>query len=347
MSRYLRPHLAAAPPYVPGEQLTRPVIKLNTNECPYPPSSAVIAAVQEVAPRLMRYPRPDADNARRAFAETAGLPENMVFVGNGSDEILRIAFQAYVAPGDRVAWSTPTYTLYEILANFAEAKIIDVPRAEADFAVNIRQLGSVGAKLTILATPNSPTGTVTPLDEIETLLSFGGLVLVDEAYADFQGTSAMDLVRRHDNLIVVRTLSKSYALAGLRVGFAVASPDLIADFQKLKDSYNVSLLADAGAAAALRDVDYAVALRQKVVSTRSRLEKRLTELGFMVHKSGANFIFAVPPDKNGRRVYDFLRKENIIVRWFETDPRISEGIRITVGPDDEIDRLLEVIERHG
>lgn len=344
MSRFLRPHLAHAQEYVPGEQWTGAIVKLNTNESPYDPSPRVAEAVARVAGRLMRYPPADAKDAREAFARKFNLPPEMIFVSNGSDEILRIAFQAYIAPDDRVAWSTPTYTLYEVLAHFAAARVIDVPRDD-DFRIPVKQLGSVGAKLTIIANPNSPTGTVTPTEDIETLASFGGLIVIDEAYADFAGVTAIDLTRKFDNIIVIRTLSKSYALAGLRVGFAVAHPDIIADFMRLKDSYNVSVMANAGAAAALEDEDHARMIRGKTIATRDRVSARLGEIGFRVYPSGTNFLFMIPPDKNGKRLYENLRDRGILVRWFESVPRISEGIRVTIGTDGEMDKFMEAVAK--
>lgn len=346
MSGFLLPHLAKAEPYHPGEQWTGATIKLNTNESPYPPSPRVFEAIEKAAGRLNRYPQADADDARAALAKNRNLPVNHIFVGNGSDEVLRMVFQAYVAPGDRVAWSTPTYTLYEVLAGFADARVIDVPRNEA-FEIPIRQLASVAAKLTLIANPNAPTGTLTPLEDLRLIAESGNLLLIDEAYADFAGTTATELVKEFENVIVVRTLSKSYGLAGLRVGFAIACPAIIDDFMRLKDSYNVSMIGNAAAAAAIADDAHVREITRKIVATRTRLEKRLTELGFLVHKSGTNFVFAVPPSRDGRRLYETLRDQGILVRWFKDDPRISVGVRITVGTDDEIDRLLEVIGADG
>jgi histidinol-phosphate aminotransferase len=344
MSRFLRPSLASAPPYVPGEQITGMNVKLNTNESPYPPSPRVAEAIAAAAARLNRYPRPDADAARFALANRLGLGPDEVFVGNGSDEILRMAFTAWVEPGATVAWSTPTYTLYAILAGFAGAEIVDVPRA-ADFSVPIKELAAVDASLTIIANPNSPTGTVTPIEEIERLAASCRLLLVDEAYADFAGWSAAALVRRFENLVVARTLSKSYALAGLRVGFACAAPGLIADLRRLKDSYNVGLLADAGAAAAIEDEAHTAGLVNRILETRARLEAGLRRLGWTVQPSGANFVFALPPDRNGRGAYERLRERGVLVRWLPGEKRVEEGVRITVGTDAEIERLLKEIEK--
>lgn len=345
-SRFLRQALATTPPYVPGEQVDGSFIKLNTNECPYPPSPLAVEALHAATTRLMRYPRPDADHARASLARRLGVSIDEVFVANGSDETLRLAFQAFVDPESTVAWSSPTYTLYNILAGFAEAAVVDVPR-RADWSVDVEALAAVGASLTIIASPNSPTGTVTPLRDLERFAATGRLLLVDEAYADFAGMTAAALVQRYDNVIVARTLSKSYALAGLRVGFAVACPELVAAFRLLKDSYNVSLLADAAAAAAIDDADWTSELIARVVATRVRLVARLQKLGWQVAPSGANFVFAIPPRGDGEAVYRRLKAARILVRWFGADPRIAPGIRITVGTNEEIDKLLEEIERHG
>ncbi len=345
-SRFLRTALKSAPPYVPGEQLETKIVKLNTNECPYPPSPRALDAIASASWSLNRYPRPDADRARAALARRLEVTEDEVFVANGSDETLRIAFQAFVDPGAAVAWSTPTYTLYAILAGFAEARIIDVPRRD-DWSIDIDALAAARAALTIIASPNSPTGTVTPIEDFERFAATGGLLLIDEAYADFAGLTAAALVKRYDNVIVARTLSKSYSLAGLRVGFAVAHPDLIAAFRLLKDSYNVSMTADAGAAAAIDDVAYTKSLVDRVTATRERLVGALKAKGWKVSPSGANFVFAVPPRGDGERVYRSLKDAGVLVRWFGSDSRTAPGIRITVGTDAEIDRLLEEIERHG
>jgi histidinol-phosphate aminotransferase len=350
VTSFLRPQLREAPPYVPGEQLTGPIIKLNTNECPYPPSPAAIAAIEAASARLMRYPPPDADDARRALAKRMNVTEDEVFVANGSDETLRLCFQAYVDPGETVAWSTPTYTLYEVLANFAAARIVDVPRLES-FEVDVDGLIAAQTKMTIVATPNSPTGMVTPVRDLERLAEglerAGGLLVIDEAYADFAEVTAVSLIRRFSNVIVARTLSKSYALAGLRVGFALSSRGIISEFRLLKDSYNVGVLGNAGAAAALDDEAYAAELRRKVVATRRRLAERLGALGWRVYPSGANFLFAEPSNGNGQAIYERLRAAGIIVRWFGSDPRTARGVRITIGTDDEIDRFLEAVETNG
>lgn len=346
MTRFIRPLIDRSPAYTPGEQRAGKLIKLNTNECPYTPSPRVVEAVTAAAQRLMRYPEPDADRACEALARKLGVPRACVLAANGSDETLRLVFQAYVDPGESVAWSTPTYTLYQVLANFAGARVVDVPR-RADFTVPVAELAEVRAKLTILCTPNSPTGTVTPFAELEQLARTGRLLLVDEAYADFTGHTAVELTQKYDNVIVARTLSKSYALAGLRVGFAVAHPSLIDELRKLKDSYNVSMCANYGAAAALEDDAYAVDLQRRIVATRERLMAGLQKLGWKVHPTGSNFVFAEPRDRKGRAVHDFLSAAGILVRCFPDDPRTAAGIRITVGTDAEIDRLLEVLGEYG
>jgi len=341
MSNFLKDSLKNAPPYIPGEQLTG-VIKLNTNESPYSPSPKAIAAIEKETNKLMRYPQVDANDTRKALARRLNIKPENVFVGNGSDEVLRLCFQAYLEFGSKAAWSTPTYSLYEILAGFAGAKIIDVRRRD-DFTVDIEALAKVGADLTIIASPNSPTGTLTPLNEIDELASKVKLLLVDEAYADFAGITASKLIDKRKNLIVARSLSKSYSLAGLRVGFAVADNSIIDDFMLLKDSYNVSRIANAAAEAALDDTAYFETIRTRILSTRRRLEEGLSKRGWKVFESGANFVFAVPPDRDGGAVYKRLLEEKILVRWFGNDPRTAVGVRITVGTDEEISRLLEVI----
>lgn len=347
MTRFLRKHLAACEAYEPGEQKADLLVKLNTNESPYPPSTRVLTEITSAASRLMRYPSPTAEKARAAAARRFGTAPGNVFVGNGSDEILRLIFQAYLEPGDSVVCPVPTYTLYEVLLRFAQTEFIPVARAD-DFHVDIEKTAAAGGKVTVVATPNSPTGTVTPVDDLRALAErVPGVLLIDEAYADYSTTSALGLVNEFDNVIVARTLSKSYSLAGLRVGFAIASEGIIADLLRIKDSYNVSLLGDAGAAAALEDVGHFESNRDRILATRIRLEEELRLIGWNVLPSGANFIFAFPPANDGRKVYEFLRERGVLVRWFDYDPRISGGVRISVGTDEEIDKLLEVVRAYG
>lgn len=342
-TRFLRAALSGAKAYVPGEQMKGIRIKLNTNESPYPPTPRAILAAANSAGNLMRYPKPGADDAATAAADVWGVDPGNVLVGNGSDEILRLVFQAYVDPGDEVLWSSPTYTLYDVLAAFAGARIVDIPR-DGEFRLRTADVMARAAKLTIIASPNSPTGTVTPLADIEKIAATGRLLLIDEAYADFAGATAMGLIRRYDNIIVARTLSKSYALAGLRTGFAVAAPPLIAELHTFRDAYNVGMLANAGAAAALKDQEYALDLRGRILATRSRLESGLRNLGWKVYPTGANFVFAEPPGGDAGTVYEFLRDRGILVRWFPNDFRIAAGVRITVGTDAEIEELLRALE---
>ncbi|RMH54237.1 MAG: histidinol-phosphate transaminase [Candidatus Hydrogenedentota bacterium] len=347
---FLRSSLQGLEPYVPGEQGAGNRIKLNTNESPYPPSPRVREAISAAVARLNRYPSPAADEARDAAAEAWRVDRRNVFVGNGSDEVLRLLFQAYVEPGDRVAWSVPTYTLYAVLARQVGARVIEDSR-RGDYSVNAEQLAGAGARMVLLCTPNSPTGTVTPRKDIEELCArtegTRSLVVVDEAYADFSGETAIPLIERFAHLVVVRTLSKSYALAGLRVGFAIADRRRIDELLLLKDSYNVGVLSAAGAAAALRDEEYAREIREKIVAERERLAEGLTEAGWKVYPSGANFVFAEPPDREGGRAYEFLRARGILVRWFGREPRTAAGVRITVGTARETKRLLEVIRDYG
>ena len=346
MTDYLRSHLRLASPYKPGEQWEGPYIKLNTNECPYPPSSGVIKAIQAATPALGRYPQPDADAARDALASTLGVKPDQVLVGNGSDEILRLIFEAYIDPAEVVVWSTPTYSLYTVLAEIAQAIVYDVPRND-DFTLDVDAVLAQDAKIYFLANPNSPTGTVTSEDDVKRLLSSGRLIVVDEAYADFEGTTTAKLIDEFSNLIVVRTLSKSYALAGLRAGFAIANSDIISELRGIKDSYNVGLLPIVGAAAALADQSYAKELVVKVLKTKTVLVDGLGALGWECYPSGANFVFAEPPNRDGKLVYEFLRESGILVRWFDGDTSISAGVRITVGTDEEIAKLLEVLKSYG
>jgi histidinol-phosphate aminotransferase len=338
---YVRPEVAALAGYVPGEQPTDPrIIKLNTNENPYPPSDAVRAAIDEACARLQLYPDPSAGAVRRRVAELYGVDADGVVVGNGSDELLSLLMRAVVAPGDAVAYGTPTYSLYDTLVALQCGRSIRVAYGP-DYRIP-RELFDAPARMILVCNPNAPSGTaVATADLVELARARRDvLVVIDEAYVDFADASAVRLGVEEPNVVVLRTLSKSYSLAGLRVGFAITTPGLAVELNKVKDSYNVSRLAQAGALAALNDQQRMLEHVARVRATRARLIRALEELGYAVAPSQTNFVLARRPGQSLRQVKEALQQRGILVRYF-TD--LPDALRITVGTDAEIDRLLEEI----
>jgi len=348
MSRYFRPNVAALAGYVPGEQPEdEGKIKLNTNENPYPPSPKVFSALREaINPSLRLYPEPLADGLRRAAAKIYGVQRENILAGNGSDEILSILLRSFVGAKDRVAFPVPTYSLYETLVAIQEGELvrIDYP---ADFTIPA-QLSAQEAALTFLCNPNSPSGTLVPLREIERLArALTGVVVVDEAYIDFAGNeaaSAIPLVQRLPNLIVLRTFSKSFSLAGMRIGLAFACEDLIAGMMKVKDSYNLNRLSAVAAIAALSDIPWMKRNVRRIQRSRERLSGSLKQLGYEVYPSQANFVMAKVRGGNERTTYEALKARNIFVRYFDT-PGLQDSLRISIGTPDEMKTLVHEMAR--
>jgi histidinol-phosphate aminotransferase len=344
MSQYLRPAIRAMAGYVPGEQPREGgFVKLNTNENPYPPSPRVVAAIQEAAAgdRLRKYPDPTGMAFRQSAGRVLGVDPEAILIGNGSDDILTILTRAFVPEGGLVVSLAPSYVLYRTLAEIQGARFEAVPFT-AEWSLSA-PWPVPQAHLTLVANPNSPTGTLVPVAALERLAEqLHGPLVIDEAYVDFAETNALSLQRR-PNVIVTRTLSKSYALAGLRFGFAVADPALIRELIKVKDSYNCDALSLAGAAVALEDQDYFRATRARILATRTRLCESLRALGFDVCPSQANFVWARLPSKPVRPIYEELKRRKILVRYMAYEG-YGDGLRITVGTDEEIDRLIEELQ---
>jgi histidinol-phosphate aminotransferase len=344
-----RNNVEAMIPYVPGEQPAPGdrVIKLNTNENPYPPSPNVAEAVKAEldgnGSRLRLYSDPVALEFRKAASESTGFPIEQILAGNGSDELLALIVRAVVEPGDVIAYPYPTYVLYETLAQAqgAHTHEVEFPR---DFSLP-RELFGISAKLVFVASPNSPSGTTYPASQLAALARSvpAAMVVVDEAYADFADENALDLARELPNVVVLRTLSKSYSLAGMRLGLLFGAPSIVSGIAKVKDSYNLDRLAVAAGAAALRD---GATMRENVAKirrTRERLSGELRAMGFDVLPSSANFVFArLESAERARATYRALRDRKILVRYFDR-PLLSDGLRITVGTDEEISTLLEAL----
>jgi histidinol-phosphate aminotransferase len=353
MSRYFRPNIAALAGYVPGEQPENEgKIKLNTNENPYPPSPKVFAALREaINPILRLYPEPLADGLRRTAAQVYGVQRENILAGNGSDEILSILLRSFVGAKDCVAFPVPTYSLYETLVAIQEGELIRIDYP-ADFTIP-PQLCAQKAALTLLCNPNSPSGTLVPLTEIERLArALTGIVVVDEAYIDFaanEAASAIPLIQRMPNLIVLRTFSKSFSLAGMRIGLAFACEELIAGMMKVKDSYNLNRLSAIAATAALHDLPWMKRNVRRIQRSRETLSGRLKQLGYEVHPSQANFVLAKVPGGNERPTYEALKARNIFVRYFDT-PGLRDSLRISIGTPDEMKMLVHemaLIRNHG
>jgi len=331
---------------VPGEQpeAGRRVIKLNTNENPYPPSPRVLEALARAVDGSVRlYPDPEATALRTLAARLYGVPVDNVLAGNGSDEVIALLLRATIDPGDRVAFPAPTYSLYDTMVAVQGGEIVRVPWP-SDFTLP-PALASTGAKLTFLCNPNSPSGTFVPVDQIEALArAVRGLLVVDEAYVDFAHDHALRLVGRLPNVVVLRTLSKSFSLAGLRIGFVVARPDLLAGLRTVKDSYNLNRLSQVAAEAALSDLAAMEANVARIRATRATLTAGLERLGYAVLPSEANFVLARRPGVDQTGVTRALAEQHILVRHFAV-PELADALRITVGTDEEIAALLDALAR--
>lgn len=344
---YFRPAIDAMTGYVPGEQpKISNLIKINTNENPYPPAPGVFDVIRGFpAEKLRLYPQPAADIVRETIASLHRVEPDMTITGNGSDDILNIAIRCFCGPGLPLACFEPSYSLYPVLARMQEAPVIRIPLAAGFEMPSDAAAQAAPANLLIVARPNAPTGNAFPMAAVRRLIEdFDGVVLMDEAYADFADDNCMELVREYDNLIVSRTMSKSYSLAGIRFGYAVACRELISGMMKVKDSYNVDMLAQHIVRAALSDQAYLGKTRAAILATRARLERELSKLGFEYVPSQANFLFAAPPDSDGRRFFDVLRENAVIVRYFPGEAT-GRYVRISVGTDAEIDKVLEVAAR--
>ncbi|MCC9604827.1 histidinol-phosphate transaminase [Blastopirellula sp. JC732] len=343
---FVRPEIDAMAGYVPGEQpQAGKFIKLNTNENPYPPSAAVNRAIKERLDQgLERYPDPMATSFRMRAAEVLGVEPDWILCGNGSDDILTIVTRAFVGTGQWLRLPTPSYVLYKTLAEIQGADSEEIAFNDDWSLPEAFSTGSNQLRLAFLPNPNSPSGTVVPKDQIAAAAdALPCPLLVDEAYVDFANENCIDLVKQNDKVLVSRTLSKSYALAGLRFGYVVAQPHVIAQLMKVKDSYNCDALSIAGATAAIDDQEWLRTNRAKVIKTRQRMTDKMREIGFTVPDSQANFVWGTYPGKNLKALYEFLKQNRVLVRYMHY-PNYEPGIRISVGGEDQIDACLMLIE---
>jgi histidinol-phosphate aminotransferase len=347
MSRFWNPQVHELTPYVPGEQPRGgPLIKLNTNELPYGPSAAVLEALRGAADeRLRLYPDPDSSVLRGVFAERLGLAADQVFLGNGSDEVLAHTFRALFQSNAPVLFPDISYSFYPVYSHFF-GLAFETPALGDDYVLDLADYRRPNGGI-IFPNPNAPTGIYIPLAQIEALLrdNRDSVVVVDEAYIDFGGDSAVGLIGDYPNLLVVQTLSKSRALAGLRVGAAFGDAGLIEGLMRVKNSFNsypLDTLAQAGATAALLDEDWFQRCRDRIIASREQLTGALEDMGFSVLPSRANFIFARHESRAAADLYKALREQGILVRYFDM-PRIDNFLRISIGSEDECAALVAAL----
>ena len=332
--------------YTPGEQPKRSgLIKLNTNENPYPPSPCVAEALARIDPCGLRlYPDPASSEVRRAIAALHGVSLAQVFSGNGSDEILALCTRAFVEDDRAIGYFDPSYSLYPVLAAIRNVAGVPCPLSSS---FEWPERDPVAAELFFLANPNAPTSLRFPKERVSRFCrGFKGVVLIDEAYVDFADGDCMDLAKALPNVLVMRTLSKSYSLAGIRFGYVVGSEALIGALYKIKDSYNLDRMTQALALAAITDQAYMKANVAKIKATRERLARELTKRGFEVCKSETNFLWVRPVKMKAQSVFEQLKEAGVLIRYFPGG-RTGRFVRITVGTDAEIDRLLEVLPGEG
>ncbi|HEX7010032.1 MAG TPA: histidinol-phosphate transaminase [Phycisphaeraceae bacterium] len=355
---YERSNIQRLEAYAPGEQpQTQQVVKLNTNENPYPPAPQVLEAIRQVsAESLRRYPPPRADRFRQTAARVHGLTPQQVIATNGGDELLRLAVTVFCEPASPgqtrggVGTAEPSYSLYPVLAAIHNTPLTRVPLREdfslpEDFA---DRLNDAGCRLAFIVNPHAPSGRLQPLEELERIARrFKGVLLIDEAYVDFARRDALPLLDPAsgiDNVLILRSLSKGYSLAGLRFGYGLGHPDLIAALDKARDSYNTDVLAQAAAVAALEHRQHAQATWRQVIAQRDRLTESLRQQGWSVYPSQTNFLLAAPPPSgpDARSLYESLKARGIFVRYFDQD-RLRDKLRITIGTPEQNDALIEAL----
>lgn len=344
---YFRKNIQEMSGYVPGEQpaIGTTIIKLNSNENPYPPSPKALKVLQEIDGEILRrYPDPTAKKFRLAASKVLGVPDDWIAVGNGSDDLLNLIVRTVGEPGKQVVYPSPTYVLYRTLTEIQDAEFVEVPFPE-DYQLPVELLIAAKGAVTFVAAPNSPSGTAISVADLEKLAKdLSGILVIDEAYVDFAEANALELTKNYSNVIVLRTLSKGYSLAGLRLGFCIANPALLAELNKVKDSYNVDALAYAVAASAIADQDYKIANAEKIKASRQKLAISFKELDFQVWPSQANFLLVRPPQGDAERIYQTLKARGILIRYFK-QPRLTDKLRITVGTEEQNQILVKTLKQ--
>ena len=347
----LRSNIASMAGYVPGYQPPDIAswIKLNTNENPYPPSpdvvTAVLAEMGSDGASLRTYPSASSQSLREIAGALYGFDPSWIIMANGSDEVLNNLIRAFAGEGDEIGYVHPSYSYYATLAEIQGAKVRTFSLTDDLWIAGFPE--RYDGKLFFLTTPNSPLGFAFTPGYIEKFAQrCQGMLVVDEAYADFADVNALDLVRKYENVVVTRTLSKSYSLAGMRLGLAIARPEVIAALDKIRDHYNLDRLAQAACGAALRDQSYFEDCCRRILETREWFTGELLKIGYQVIPSQGNFIFAAPPDRCGKRVYEGLYERKILVRYF-SDPLLSHGLRISIGTREEMQKTLNAMQEIG
>ncbi len=348
MRKYWSELVKNTEPYVPGEQANnKKYIKLNTNENPYPPSLKVIEAIKNnVDNKLRLYPDPSCQELKKIISGYYGIKSKEVFVGNGSDEVLAFSFMAFFNPGKEILFPNITYSFYPVYAKIFNINYKTV-RLNKDFSLPFEEFFKSNGGI-IFPNPNAPTGKDLPLSSIKKILkkNINNIVIIDEAYIDFGGESAVGLVEDFPNLIVLQTFSKSRSLAGLRVGFALGQKHLIEALARIKNSFNsytLDRLALKGAIEAIKDNKYFEKTRYKIIKTREKVSAKLRKMGFDVIGSKANFIFISPPDKNAEDLFKKLKENGILVRYFN-QKEIKDYLRVSIGTDQEMDSFIKTLE---
>ncbi|MBT3206011.1 MAG: histidinol-phosphate transaminase [Gammaproteobacteria bacterium] len=348
MSQYWTDLVHKLDPYIPGEQpQDQQYVKLNTNENPYPPSPKVTATIDNYnKDHLKLYPDPESTQLRQALAQRFGVQQDNVFVGNGSDEVLAHSFQAFFKQSKPLVFPDLSYSFYPVYCGLYEIESKTIPINE-DFSININDFDIDNGGI-IIPNPNAPTSMLMPLADIEQLCkNNSSVVIIDEAYIDFGGESAIPLTRKYDNLLVIQTFSKSRSLAGLRLGYAIGHKDLIEGLNRVKDSFNsypIDSLAQTAAVSSIEDDSYFQQTCQKIVQTREQASEQLTRLGFKVLPSAANFIFACHESRSAQELYSELKKAGVLVRYFNK-PRIDNYLRITIGTEQEMQKLIATLSK--
>lgn len=338
-------------PYVPGEQpQTQGWVKLNTNENPYPASPKIAESIQEQIDLLRLYPEPTSQALRSAIAQQFDLSSDQVIIGNGSDNILDMITRSFVGLG-QAGHTVPSYSLYPVVVGLSGGDLLNIPFEES-MELPVDAIAKTPASVFFLTNPNAPTGVCFSLESIEAVLKkIKGILVVDEAYIDFGGQSAIPLLQSYDNLIVVQTFSKSYSLAGLRVGYALASPKIIQVLDRVRDAYNVDRIAQSIAQVALEDRSHFEANCEKIIQTRSQSEAFLKSLDWFTYPSSANFLFTQPKDAQGATgpevavsLFEYLKSKHILVRYFGSHPLTCSFLRVSIGTDNQMKTFNEGIE---
>src|SRR5690625_41519 len=349
MTKYWSKMVKRATPYVPGKQMDgENILKLNTHENPYPPSPNVFQAIEkELKTSLQLYPSPTVQPLRKAVGQLYDVPEDYVFIGNGSDEVLAFSFMAFFEPGDRIVFPKITYSFYEVYAT-----LFNIPYEQVtlnrDFTIPIEKMFQADGGV-IFPNPNAPTSLYMSLDLITEVVEQNPhkVVIIDEAYIDFAKESAVKLVHKYDNLLIIQTTSKSRALAGLRVGFAIGQPQLIEALVRIKDSmnsYTIDRLAIVGAEAAINDISYTKQSIEKIIQTREWASEKLREMGFSVLPSQTNFLFAEHYLHDGLTLQQKLQAKNVLIRHFNVEP-IHNYLRITIGTDKQMEQFFNKLQK--